>query len=315
MLVTLKVADGPQANERVQLTPGRTVTIGRSNEADFAIASDRASSRKHFQLVCTAQECMVEDFESKSGTFLNGDRLDGSARVRSADELLAGRTRFVVEIAADTEMATMELDAGVYDESNIPPELVAELDDDGFTKLPLTDLAARAAYDDEARALMKGANSPKSVVQTMLDHKKFVEAMRAIGHGLPRRESVWWAAQCVRRLISKLSEQDQKTLVAAETWCAEPSEDHRRAAEAAAIEAKHETPAAWVAMGAFWSCGSMGPPDVPVVPPGPELIGTATSSAVLLAVVAEEPEKAESKYETCSKTAFDVASTANRWEV
>lgn len=315
MLVTLRVADGPQANERVTLKPGQTVTIGRSNEADFAVASDRAISRKHFQLVCKDNECAVEDFESKSGTYLNGERLDETAKLRSADEISAGRTRFVVEIAMDTELAAMEFDDGVGDEANIPPELVAEIDEDGFKKLAIDELVTRAEFDDDAKSLINGAATPKALVQKMLDHKKFVEAFRAVAHGLPRREAVWWAAQCVRRLASKLSDQDQQTLVAAETWCAEPSESHRRAAELAAIEAKHETPAAWVAMGAFWSCGSMGPADVPVVPPGPELIGTATSSAVLMAVVAEEPEKADAKYQTCSKTAFDVAALANRWEV
>lgn len=312
MFVTVRVIDGAQADEHVHLSPGKSVTVGRSSESDFVIGSDRTISRQHFKVACSEHECHVEDLGSKSGTFLNDDQVDAVQRLRSADVVSAGRTRFLIEIAAGTELATMPLDAPVSVE-DIPPELEVETDEDGFAKLPLPELMTRAEFDDDAKSAAGGCKSASEVVDGMMNQKRYLEAFRTIGHALPKRESVWWSAQCVRSLIPKLSRTDESAITAAEAWCAEPTEENRRAAESAAAAAGHETAAAWVSMGATWSCGSMSPPDAPVVPPGAELTGKATSGAVLMAVVANEPEKAETKYEVCQKMAYEVASRKNRW--
>jgi hypothetical protein len=67
---------------------------------------------------------------------------------------------------------------------------------------------------------------------------------------------------------------------------------------AAAEAAGFRTPASWAAVAAFWSEGSLAPPDVPAVPPGDSLSAQAVTGAVMLAAVWSEPEKAPEKYAT-----------------
>ena len=311
MLVTLTVTDGPQANESIRLTPGKTVTVGRSSESDFPITNDSAISRKHFQLSCTRTECQVKDLGSRGGTFLNESQVDVSVRVRSADELMAGHTRLVVKIDAETERATMAM--SYTDDADLPEELVAERDDDGYLTVGVAELAARAELEEDAQKLVGNVDSNGAAIELLKQEQRFVDMMRFVAQALPKREAVWWASQCVKQLMPELSDADQGVLEAAETWCADPTDDNRRAASAAANGGELGTPSAWVAMGAAWSCGSMAPADAPVVPPGPEISGKAISGAVMSAVVSHEPQKAESRHKQCLAIAVDVVSGADLW--
>jgi hypothetical protein len=79
---------------------------------------------------------------------------------------------------------------------------------------------------------------------------------------------------------------------AAERWVADPSEANRRAAQAASEAAGLGTPAGCAAMAAFWSGGSLAPPEAPVVPPGEILTAHGSAGPVMLAAVLTEPQKA-----------------------
>ena len=54
------------------------------------------------------------------------------------------------------------------------------------------------------------------------------DAVLFISHLLPRREAVWWAAQCVRALLGAGAADE--ALRAAETWVRTPEEDNRHGA-------------------------------------------------------------------------------------
>ena len=62
-------------------------------------------------------------------------------------------------------------------------------------------------------------------------------------------------------------------------------DEQRRAAFAHAEASGFQTPEAWSGVAAFWSGDSMSLVGLPVVPPGPELTGTAISGAVALSAV------------------------------
>ncbi len=88
----------------------------------------------------------------------------------------------------------------------------------------------------------------------------------------------------------------------------------RRAAQAAAEVAGLEAPAGCAAMAAFWSGGSLGPPNVPVVPPGDTLTAHGAGGAVMLAAVKREPEKAAERHRKFIAMGMDVAGGTNRWK-
>lgn len=99
---------------------------------------------------------------------------------------------------------------------------------------------------------------------------------------LPRREGVWWAAQCVRTLIPVLDTPSQRALKAAEDWVREPDESLRVAAAALGAANDRNQPATWVACAAGWSGGSLS--DAVSVPPPPSLTAKSAGIAVLVAL-------------------------------
>ncbi len=54
---------------------------------------------------------------------------------------------------------------------------------------------------------------------------------------------------------------------------------------AAAEENEYEVPAAWTCAAVAWSCGSLGPPNAPPVPPGDDLTPKAVGGAVSMTAI------------------------------
>jgi FHA domain len=86
---------GLEPGERFDLFGG--LTIGRSPEADVRI-EDRYASSIHARVYSRGPNYYVEDMNSTNGTFLNGARLDGEARLGDLDELRIGDTEFRFEL-------------------------------------------------------------------------------------------------------------------------------------------------------------------------------------------------------------------------
>jgi len=107
------------------------------------------------------------------------------------------------------------------------------------------------------------------------------EAITFAAHALTRRYSVWWGHECLRHLSGQLNEADRTMLAHAARWVGDPAESNRIAAQTAAMSAPAKTPGVWIALGAAWSGGSLGPPDLPAVPPSPVLTGRAVNAGVL----------------------------------
>jgi hypothetical protein len=127
---------------------------------------------------------------------------------------------------------------------------------------------------------------------------------------LPKREAVWWACQCVRPASGAAA----SAIQAAEAWVAEPSEARRRAAQPAAEAAGVGTPAGCAALAAFFSGGSLAPPDLTAVPPADDLTETCVAGALDLAAVQAEPEKAPERYRRFLTLGLEVADGKNRWK-
>ncbi len=171
---------------------------------------------------------------------------------------------------------------------------------------PLVKIEAKTAaaigqlveLEDEARSLMNDGQTPDAYIQTLQDKKLFADAIRFLAMALPKRESVWWACVAARAMMKQNTPpQDVATLSAAEAWVYQPTEENRRQAMAYAEAAEFKTAASWAATAAFWSAGSMAPPDAPVVPPAPDLTAKAVTGAVLLAAsTVDDPEKIDEVY-------------------
>ncbi len=126
---------------------------------------------------------------------------------------------------------------------------------------------------------------------------------------------MWWACLCARQAHGASPPAPiGPALAAAEKWVSDPSEDHRRTAQAAATAAGMGAPAGCAAMAAFFSGGSLAPPNAPVVPPGEHLTAHAAAGAVMLAAVLTEPQKAVEKYRKFFALGLDVGNGVNKWK-
>lgn len=162
--------------------------------------------------------------------------------------------------------------------------------------------------EPDAAALLTLDDTPGDFLDRLIAQGRLADAARFLAFALPRREAVWWACLCARDMLPDGAKPGEvAALEAAEAWVFKPVEDNRRAAMARAEAAGFTSPSSWAAVGAFWSGGSLAPPDLPEVPPGPELTGTAVSSAITIAAVQTQPEHAHAKYRRFLDYGLDIA--------
>ena len=84
---------GPRAGDRIPIRD--EVSIGREN-ADLVIPED-AVSRRHAAVRASASSLEIEDLGSSNGTFVNGQRIDGTQALTDGDEIRIGETTIAVE--------------------------------------------------------------------------------------------------------------------------------------------------------------------------------------------------------------------------
>lgn len=175
-------------------------------------------------------------------------------------------------------------------------------------------IARAAEVGEQAAALARPETHPGDYVAQLMEKKLYPDAVRFLAHSLPKREAVWWAWMCARRAAGDQAPPAiQAALEATEKWIAQPNEERRRAAMAAAEKAGFGSAAGCAGLAAFFSGGSMAPPEAPPVPPGPYLTAKAVSGAVICAAVAE-PEAAPGRFDQFVAQGLDVANRIKLWE-
>lgn len=181
----------------------------------------------------------------------------------------------------------------------------------GVTARTAAEIAPHVAgLSPEAKALLRPEHTPGEFLDAVAIAGHFADAVKFLAHGLGRREAVWWACVCARLAMEPAPAPPVlQALTAAEAWCYQPVEERRRAAYAAGEAAQFEHPAALAALGAFLSGGSLAPPNVQPVPPGPFLTARAVAGAIQLAAVRIQPEKAAERFRAFLAKGVEIANT------
>ncbi len=91
----------------IELT-GEPLSIGRSREADIPLLDDKVS-RVHCGIRLSDGEFYLKDLKSRNGVFVNGQRVDDTAKLKVGDRIQIGSTVFVLETATDKEDAQKAL--------------------------------------------------------------------------------------------------------------------------------------------------------------------------------------------------------------
>ena len=172
-----------------------------------------------------------------------------------------------------------------------------------------------AELSPEAAALLRADAQPLEYLNLLVANQLYADAVRFLAHALPKRECVWWAWVCARRSAGeKPPPKIKSSLDATEKWIAQPNEENRRIAKAAADAAGIASAAGCAGLAAFFSGGSLGPPEAPPVQPGDYLTAKAVSGAVIFAAVSPAPEKAPDQFKSYIAQGVEVTQKIKLWE-
>ncbi len=186
---------------------------------------------------------------------------------------------------------------------------------DGFINIAATtarEVCGRFELDPEAQKLLKENQTPRQFFELLIEKGMYLDAIRFLAFALPVREVVGWACLCLRHAAGQDASKITGAQLAAERWVADPSEQNRRAAMAAAEAEGYKTPGACLGMAAFFSGGSVSQPGLQPVPPPPHATPSISASTIMVAAVANEPEKAEEKYKVFLQKGITLAKRAPR---
>lgn len=95
-----------------------------------------------------------------------------------------------------------------------------------------TDVARLFSASESALAALDDRSLPSQFLRALVEKELHPDAIQLIAHYLPKRQSVWWACQCIKTTFGpKTTPQMKAAVEAAEKWVAQPTEENRRAAQ------------------------------------------------------------------------------------
>jgi pSer/pThr/pTyr-binding forkhead associated (FHA) protein len=97
----LEIVEGPGAGRQLPLD--RAVVVGRDAAADVVL-DDARVSRRHARITPSGDGAVVEDLDSRNGTFVNREEIHSPVSAGPGDDVLLGTT--VLELRTDAELAT-----------------------------------------------------------------------------------------------------------------------------------------------------------------------------------------------------------------
>ncbi len=170
-------------------------------------------------------------------------------------------------------------------------------------------LAAILPPDSDVQPLFVPKRAVRDLFAVLITAGEQVTAIRYLAVALPRREAVWWACAVARRFPAPAPLPEEEACWAvAEAWVYEPGDAQRRATYAPAKALDFSTAGAYAALGAYWSGGSLAPPETAlVIPPGDALTGSAVGASVILSCVPGPASEISHRHETALAMGFDIA--------
>ncbi len=107
--LALRFISGKYQGGEFPLRSNREIVIGRSSDLDMVLVEDMVS-RRHAKITTTDGGILIQDVGSTNGTFVNGEKIEGVARLSEGDRILVG-TSIIKVVAVDAATAESEAEA------------------------------------------------------------------------------------------------------------------------------------------------------------------------------------------------------------
>ena len=289
MHVILTATAGPAAGSRVVLRQGQTARVGRTAWADFSIPSDAEMADVHFELAFGPQGCQLRSL-GPAVTMVN-DAAVTEVTLHTDDQILAGQTTFSVQVHGEVVPQPQPPGATEVQEEK-PSATMADAESGPRKTLAAADYCRQIEIGEDAQQLLDDDLPPADFLDLLVARELLADAIRFLACWLPKPEAVRWGCDCVLEASGdRLRPDETAAIEAAQQWAAEPNEQHRRAAEAAAEMTELSGSAGWLAFAAFGSGGSLGPPYQVKVPPDEELTAQTVAGALLTTAMEGDPSQ------------------------
>ena len=166
--------------------------------------------------------------------------------------------------------------------------------------------------EPEAEQVLVRDTAPQISIERLIEAGFYLDAIKLLAHGLPKREAVWWACLAARKAQKPDTDQDNvNALLATETWARKPTEEHRLRCKELGEKTQFKSAASWAATAASWCTGSMTPTGEPEVPPPAYLYAHAVAGSISLAAALVDPENLEENYKLMLAQGIDLARGGN----
>jgi hypothetical protein len=297
----------------VLVRSGQVARIGRTEWADFSFPRDGELAEVHFAVQCQLHGAKVRKLAAEGRLTVNSQDVN-EADLQPGDTIEAGQSAFVVVFdgqGAERGSGTTGTVTGTVMSLGTAVGFVAVEGAGAAQEREPTalEIAEELQMADEHVALARTVKTGPEFVAALAAAGALAKAVRVQAHLLSKRQCVWWGVLCVEDACAEaLSEPEANAKLAAREWLEEPGENRRRRCESAAGKTKLDGPGSWLAMGAFWSGGSIAPEEMGEVAPDDKLTGQAISSSLMIAAVTGDATKAKDRYRAFLAKAPDVAS-------
>ena len=99
----LRFISGKYQGGEFPLRMNREIIIGRSSDLDMVLVEDMVS-RRHAKITTSDSDIFIQDMGSTNGTFVNGEKIAGRARLTEGDRILVG-TSIIKVVGVDSDVA------------------------------------------------------------------------------------------------------------------------------------------------------------------------------------------------------------------
>lgn len=173
------------------------------------------------------------------------------------------------------------------------------------------EICARVDLSAEGKAFLLPTLSPQGYLSLLVEAEAIGDAIRFLAFALPIREGVWWAVVVAHGAFAQPSPVEAECLERAAGWVYEPDDARRRACMVSAEAANFDGAAAYAALAAFWSGGSMAPPDMPDALPDPRLGAIGVGASILLSITSGDPLTLDERFRAAIARGIDIANGGN----
>lgn len=316
MSAILRIYADEEFRDLSTVEKGVELLLGRGLDVDISVPDDPKISSNHLRILSAGSQFQIEDLGSTNGTFLKTEQIS-KAFLEFGEVFRCGGTDFVFVPQSEQDAQATIADSGAVASAAAAPaaaessQSLAEVP--GFCEETSTAIMQRFELSKEIPFAPEEGESPADYAMKLAKSEEPNLCLLFLSYALEKRSAVWWLTRCIQEVECLLDDNDREMFQLAEKWVVEPNDANRRNAMAFAEEMEMSTPACWAGVGAFWSGGSMAPPEAPPVEPKDNLAGKAISGGAIMASVFHTPEKALDKQKSFTQLGVDIAEGKIPW--